>query len=298
MSRPPLQTLGVPPAEVEITLDLARALVAAQHPDLADLPIKPIASGWDNAIFRLGDDLALRLPRREIAVELLVKEQRWLPGLAPRLPLPVPAPVRVGRAQAPYPWPWSITPWLDGQTADVAPPDPAQGESLAAFFRALHRPAPADAPHNPFRGVPLKDRAAMVEQRAAAIPQPIPSAILDIWADALAAPDDAAPTWIHGDMHPLNVLVREGRISAVIDWGDMAAGDRASDLAGVWMLLPDPAARSRAMAALGDVSAATWRRARGWAASYGVILVSAGLADDPVLAGIGRRTFQRLIEGP
>jgi aminoglycoside phosphotransferase (APT) family kinase protein len=293
--------LGTPSAEIEIDEDLARRLLAAQHPDLAHLSITPLASGWDNAIFRLGDTLALRLPRREVAVELVLHEQRWLPFLEDRLPLRIPAPVRTGVPQDGYPWPWSVTPWLEGEDADLSPPDADQGEVLGAFFLALHKPAPAEAPHNPYRGVPLAQRREAFEGRVANLAGKtdlLNDHIHAIWADALAAPDDAEPTWIQGDPHPRNVLVTEGRITAMIDWGDMAQGDRASDLSAIWMLLPERGSRERAMAACGPVSPATWRRARGWAVLFGVMLLEAGLVDDPRMAAIAERTFERLVEGP
>ena len=292
---------GTPPAEIEIDVALARRLLAGQHPDLADLPITLLATGWDNAMFRLGEHLALRLPRRKIGAQLIEHEQRWLPVLKDRLPLSVPAPVGIGVPQDGYPWPWSITPWLEGETADLAAPDADQGEVLGGFFKALHQPAPEDAPRNPVRGVPLATRIAVFEGRRANLAgrsDLIDNRILAIWADAVAAPDDAAPTWIQGDPHPRNVLVHQGRIMAVIDWGDMAQGDRASDLAAIWMLLSERETRERAMAACGEVSPATWRRARGWAVLYGAMLLDAGLADDPRMARIAERTFQRLVDGP
>lgn len=292
---------GTPAAEIEIDTALARRLVADQHPDLADLPITPLAAGWDNAMFRLGGRLALRLPRRKIAVRLLQNEQRWLPLLQERLPLRIPAPVRIGAPREGYPWPWSITPWLDGETADLSPPGADQGEVLGGFFTALHQPAPEDAPRNPVRGVPLATRVAVFEGRCANLAgrsDLVDDPIRAIWADALAAPDDAAPTWIQGDPHPRNVLVSAGKITAVIDWGDMARGDRASDLSAIWMLLGERKTRERAIAACAGVSDATWRRARGWAVLYGVMLLDSGLADDPRMVRIAERIFRRLVEGP
>lgn len=297
LSIPP-QPAGTPAAEIEVSVGLARALLARLHPDLAALPITLAAEGWDNAVFRLGEALALRLPRRAIGAELIRHEQRWLPMLKDRLPLSIPAPVRVGAAQDAYPWPWSVTPWFDGETADLAPPDEDQGEVLGGFFRALHQPAPEDAPRNPLRGVPLAARLPAFEARSAGLADKgvrLAPVVQAIWADALAAPDDAAPTWIQGDPHPRNVVVAKGRITAIIDWGDLAQGDRASDLAAVWMVLPSAEARRAAMIACGAVSEATWRRARGWAALYGVMLLDAGLADDPRMAAIARATFERLI---
>ncbi len=293
--------MGKPAAEVDIDVGMARRLILAQHPDLASLPIIAVGSGWDNAMFRLGSDLALRLPRRAMAARLIENEQRWLPVLQDRLPLRVPAPLRVGAAQDEYPWPWSITPWIDGETADIELPNEHQGEVLAAFFDALHRPAPADAPVNPYRGVPLQKRAGTFEQRVAELSAKtdiIDRRLLSVWEDALAAPENVVPTWLHGDPHPRNVLILEGRLTGVIDWGDLAQGDRAADLAGIWMLLPHLRARERAMAACAGVSAPMWRRARGWALLYAVILLHAGLTNDPPMAAIARRTLQRLLDGP
>jgi len=293
--------MGTPPAEVEIDERQARQLLAAQHPDLADLPIVSIASGWDNHLLRLGDLLALRFPRRHLAAQLILNEQRWLPSLSERLPLAIPAPVRIGIAQFQYPWAWSVTPWIEGETADHSPPDANQGEVLAAFFEALHTPAPADAPRNPYRGMPLGERASAFTDRLAKLQGK--TAILDrrvhaLWSDALAAANDTAPTWIHGDLHPRNVLIEKGCLTGVIDWGDLACGDRACDLAAVWMLLPQLESRKRAIAACPSVSEATWRRARGWALLFAVILLSSGLIDDARMVAIAERTIARLWEGP
>jgi len=302
MAQPvPPQPSGTPAAELDVSPDLARRLLARQHPDLAALPITLAAEGWDNTVFRLGEGLALRLPRRAIGAKLIQHEQRWLPMLKDRLPLAIPAPVRVGAAQDGYPWPWSVTLWFEGETADLATPNEDQGEVLGGFFRALHQPAPEDAPLNPGRGVPLAVRLPAFEARVAGLTAKgvrLDAQIQAIWEDALAAPNDAAPTWIQGDPHPRNVVVADGRITAIIDWGDLGQGDRASDLAAVWMVLPSAAARRHAMAACGAVSEATWRRARGWAVLYGVMLLDAGLTDDPRMAAIARATFERLGDGP
>ena len=126
----------------------------------------------------------------------------------------------------------------------------------------------------------------------------IDPALLAIWRTALSEPVDAAPTWVQGDPHPRNLLVRDGKIAAVLDWGDLCAGDRASDLASVWMTFANPDARSRMIAACGHVSEGTWRRARGWAVHYGLMLLDTGLADDPRMAVIARRTFANLLDEP
>jgi aminoglycoside phosphotransferase (APT) family kinase protein len=287
-----------PSADFAATPQLARALLRDQHPDLADLPIRLAENGWDNVDMRLGEDLALRLPRHAVAAELLSNEQTWLPVVAVRLPLPAPIPVRIGRPALAYPYPWSVTPWFDGTPSDLAPPGADQGEVLAAFLGALHQPAPDNAPSNRFRGIPLAERADAFEGRHAAserLQGAVSPCLRLLWVAALQAPIDLPRTWFHGDLHGRNVLVRDGRFAAVIDWGDMAAGDPACDLAAIWMLLPQLAARQAAMAAY-PTSAATWTRARGWAALMAVMLLS--IADNPRMPAMGRGIVERLEVGP
>lgn len=304
---------GTPPAEVELGAEKVRALLLAQQPDLAHLPLRLFESGWDNVLYRLGDAYLVRLPRRQAAARLCRNEQRFLPSLAADLPLPVSAPVRFGRPGEGYPWPWSVLPWLPGETADLRPPSADQADILASFLRALHGPPPPDAPHNALRGVPLSRRADAFEQRwqalrahgqvgsggrkAARFDDWAPD-LRALWREAVDAEVDVEPTWIHGDLHARNVLVDEGRLGAVIDWGDLAAGDRATDLAAVWMLLGDRSARQRAMDYLDDVSVATWQRARGWAVFFGVVLAATGQVDHPRHAAMGEATLRRVLEGP
>jgi aminoglycoside phosphotransferase (APT) family kinase protein len=288
-----------PPREVAVNETLARALVADQHPDLAALPIVHVEDGWDNVMFRLGSELALRMPRRMAGGLLILSEQRWLPQIAPRLPLPTPAPLRVGEPGHGYPFRWSVVPWLEGAPSDLAPPDAEQGEVLTRFLTALHQPAPDDAPRNAYRGsVPLGDRTAAFEQRhaeAQAAHGSLDPALRRAWDAGVAAPLDAPRTWFHGDLHGRNVLVKDGRLCGVIDWGDMGAGDPACDLAAVWLLLPDIAARRRAMAAY-PASQATWARARGWAALMTVMLLP--ITNNPRMPAMGRRMMSWLAAGP
>ena len=295
----PLAT-GTPAAQFEITPDLVEGLLRRQHPDLANLDIRPAASGWDNMMFRLGDTMAVRLPRRAIAAPLILHEQQWLPVLAPTLPLPIPAPIRIGRPDESYPWSWSVLPWLVGEPADLAPPKPDQGPALGEFFAALHRPAPDDAPHNPYRGVPLSERRDIHETRMARLAEAtdvITPAITEIWTAALATPEGERRTWLQGDPHGKNVLTDQGRFSAVIDWGDLCAGDPASDLAAIWMLLPEAATRAAAIEAYGGLDEPLFHRAQGWAVIFGVMLLEAGLIDDPRLAQMGSATLHRLEVG-
>lgn len=291
-------TTGSPAAEVEITEALVRGLLEDQHPDLAALPLYVADEGWDNVMMRLGGELVLRLPRRAVADHLLRKEQRWLSGLAPRLPLPVPAPLRTGAPGHGYPFAWSVLPWLDGEPADLAPPDAAEAPVLAGFLRALHLPAPPEAPANPVRDCPLTGKQVDTERRMALLKvgtDAITPAVEAAWQAGLAAPIDVPKVWIAGDVHARNVLVRNGKLAAFIDWGDMCAGDPATDLASIWALFDDPAARREAIAAYG-MSEATLIRARGWAAFYGVILLETGLHDHPRHAKMGADTLRRLTE--
>ena len=241
---------GTPPAEVQIDEALVRALIETQHPELTTLDVSSTDTGWDNAIFRLGTEFAVRLPRRVVAAELIRHEQQWLPHVAKQVPIPIPSPIHIGAPGCGYPWFWSIVPWIEGQPADVAPPALDQAVRLAAFLRALHVKAPDQAPLNPWRGVPLRNRAASLEERLQRLADRkvfMPPRILDVWRSALRAREDASPTWIHGDLHPRNVLAKDGKITGIIDWGDITSGDRATDLAAVWMLFPDHIARERAL---------------------------------------------------
>jgi aminoglycoside phosphotransferase (APT) family kinase protein len=293
--------MGTPPADIEFSDERIRRLLEVQHPDLAHLPLRLAACGWDNAIYRLGDELAVRLPRRALAAALIENEQRWLPQLQRRLTLMTPAPLRVGVPQDWFPWRWSVIPWLPGETADLALPDLYQGEALAAFLTSLHVPAPEDAPRNAYRGVPLLQRAAKFTaalQSLAAESQRVTRRHHVLWEHALAAPLDDPDTWIHGDLHPRNVLVSRGRFDAVIDWGDMARGDRATDLAAIWTLLPDRESRQRAMTCCRAVSSHAWQRARGWALLFAVILLDASIGGDYRMKVIAQRTLERLLDGP
>ncbi|HXK02222.1 MAG TPA: aminoglycoside phosphotransferase family protein [Verrucomicrobiae bacterium] len=287
---------GTPAAEVQIDEGLVRALIEAQCPEFADLEISPVGAGWDNAMFRLGAEFGVRLPRRALAAELIRNEQKWLPAVADRVPIRVPCAVRAGVPGCGYPWFWSIVPWIPGEPADLTAAPPDQAVRLAAFLRALHVKAPEGAPFNPFRGVPLRERAAGVEERLRRLADrnvPITPEIVDTWRSALRAREDAFPTWIHGDLHPRNVLVDEGKITGVIDWGDICSGDRATDLASFWMLFPDRIARGQALLDYG-ADGDCIRRAKGWAVVFAAMLLETGLLDHPRHAAIGAAVFRQL----
>ncbi|MDG4862974.1 aminoglycoside phosphotransferase family protein [Streptomyces sp. T-3] len=287
----------MPAAEVPVSVELVRRLLDEQHPDLAGLPVKVLANGWDNLVCRLGEELLVRLPRRALAADLVAHEQRWLPELAGRLPLPVPAPVRAGRPTAQYPWSWSVVPFLPGRMAARSEPDDlcSAAVALGGFLDALHTPAPSEAPANPFRGIPLAGRAAGVLTGLAHVVPADRVPALRIWEAAVAAPAwEGPPLWLHGDLHPANILVDRGRISAVIDFGDITAGDPATDLSVAWMLFTAPE-RAALRQAYGRADDATWERARGWALALSLAFLTHS-ADNPLMRGIGERALRAVLE--
>lgn len=293
-------TPGVPDAEVEIDVTDVRRLLAAQHPDLAALPLEPLAHGWDNVLFRLGETRIVRLPRRAAAVALVLNEQRWLPELRDRLPIPIPSPERIGVGDADHPWPWSVLPWLPGECADRTPPRAEEATRFADFLRALHVPAPDRAPLSPVRGVPLARREGAFHERLARVAARVDDIdvhVRSLWDAALAAPVAREALWLHGDLHAQNVLVDGGRLSAVIDWGDVTAGDVATDLAGVWSIFDTPGARALALDRYGP-DEATLARAKGWAVLFSIALIDAGSVDSPRHAAQGHALLSRLREGP
>lgn len=276
---------STPAAEIEIDEPLVRRMLADQAPRFADLLLEPFASGWDNTIFALGSDHLVRLPHRELSVDLVRHEHRWLPALAARLPIAIPVPVVLGQPSADFPWPWSIVECVAGADAIATPPEAkAAVRLMAQFFSAMHVPAPADAPLNPWRGGPIGERHEITQKRFDR---------LDSWLDGRADADrlrllwqkaieaDAyagPPVWIHGDVHPGNVIVRDGHIVSVIDFGDLTSGDPATDLGSAWMFF-DGADRLELRRLL-DIDEATWCRARGWALSV-ALAIAENSADNP-----------------
>jgi aminoglycoside phosphotransferase (APT) family kinase protein len=283
---------GVTYSEIEITAGLVRDLLREQHPDLADRHIRLGARGWDNQVWRLGDELAVRMPWATATADgLLRKEYAWLPPLAPRLPLRVPVPQRLGEPSERFPRPWIVTTWVPGEPADQVPVTrgAAAAEALAGFLTALHRPAPDDAPYGRGRGGSLADSAEGFAQQLASATElglvPDPDAVRAVWEDAVSAPAWAGPRiWLHADLHPANVLTADGTFCGVIDFGDMCAGDPACDLAAPWLLLPDGAAAAFHRAYRPAADPATLRRARGWAlgkALAGILIGEAGVHGRP-----------------
>lgn len=284
--------------EADIDTALVRELVATQFPRWADLPVTPVESaGTDNAMYRLGDDLAVRLPRIQGAADDVAAEQKWLPLLAPRLPATVPAPLAVGRPTDDYPYPWSVLNWLPGTNPAVDNlADPVGlATDLAAFVTALRKVDTTAAPRAG-RGVPLADRDAPTRAAIEQSHDLVDTAALTArWEDALRLPPwPGPPTWAHADLSPGNVLVRDGRLSAVIDWGGTSGvGDPTVDLIVAWNLLPAHA-RPLFRAALA-VDDDTWRRGRGWALSISIIQLPYYQHTNPVLAANSRHVLAEVL---
>jgi aminoglycoside phosphotransferase (APT) family kinase protein len=292
---------ATPAATVAINVELVAGLLRLQCPDLADLPLSKVATGWDNEMYRLGDELAVRLPRRDVAAPNLTNEQRWLPGLAAGLPIRVPVPLFNGTPDLGYPFHWSVVNWAHGSTAASSDLNPTTAQKIAGFLAALHdQVPPAEAPINPWRGGPLSERTEAVEERLEAVYARQAGLtvghgdVLDLWTSACRASNDATGTWIHGDLHPKNLIVEGGDVVMVIDWGDMCAGDPATDLAVAWMLFESEQI-NEFRTSYGEASDETWLRARGWAIYFGAVLLLTGLADDPAFAAVGRKTLNRVV---
>ena len=257
--------------ELEIDESLVRGLLAEQFPEWSALPLRRVEpAGTVNAIFRLGDKLSVRLARLDGSTEPGGKEIEWLPRLAPLLPVEIPVPVAQGRPGQGYPWFWEIYGWVEGETVPVEQIDAIDAaRDLAALLLALQQVSPADAP--PGRGIPLAERDKGIRYWLARYDgDPI---VTVEWERALAAAAwDGPPVWHHGDLDARNWLIRDGRISGVIDWGSMGVGDPAVDVMVAWKL-HSAEARNAFREAL-PTDEATWERARGWALSQAVAILA------------------------
>lgn len=289
-----------PASEVTISHDLIHTLLKEFVPDLADEPLSFHDVGWDNEIHRLGSSHAVRLPRRESAAVLVENEQRWLPELAPLLPLPIPVPTHSGKPAFGFPWHWSIVPWLTGIPLAHAPRPATERlmDDLSSFLNALHLPAPDEAPHNPVRGVPLAERDSIVQERIQQIERIDSVAVLETWLELLDTPEwGGDQIWLHGDLHPMNLLVRGGHLSAVLDFGDITAGDPATDLSVAWMLFGETDRnqfRKKLSIDGRSVDIHTWNRSRAWALSHAVACLAAS-DDDPTMRRIGQMTLDSVM---
>lgn len=254
------------PGEITIGVAQVRRLVAEQFPQWAGLPLaaQPL-NGTDNALFRLGEDLVARLPRAPWAVDQVHTDATWLPPLAPYLPVPVPVPVAVGEPGAGYPWPWTIVPWLPGRNPEPGTDLVDVAVDLAGFVTAMIAVDTLDGPvkEGISRGVPLAWRDDLTRRSIAALGDRIDArAVTAAWDEAMDVPEwPGPPAWVHGDLLAGNLLVRDGRLGAVIDFGGLGRGDPAIELLPCWSLF-DPRAGAAYLEALGFDEAT---RVRGWA---------------------------------
>lgn len=271
--------------EIEIDEGLVRGLLAAQFPRWAELPLRRVESaGTDNAIFRLGDNYSVRLPRRGGPETPESREMTWLPRIAPQVPLEIPVPVAQGKPGGGYPWYWEIHTWVQGDMVPIEQIDAVQAaRDLAAFMAALQRIDLADGPQG--RGIPLakRDEEFRYWMTKFNVNPALAAAASAVWDEALAAPPwSGPPVWHHGDLDMRNWLVRDGRICGVIDWGMMGVGDPACDVMVAWKL-HSPEARDAFREAL-QPDEATWARARGWVVSQAVAILAYYTPDNnPVL---------------
>jgi aminoglycoside phosphotransferase (APT) family kinase protein len=287
--------------EVNIDVSLVRRLVSAQFPQWADLPIKPVEfDGWDNRTFHLGAHMTVRLPSAAPYALQVEKEHRWLPRLAPLLPLLIPVPLAKGAPADGYPWQWSVYRWLEGETATIERiADLRQfATALAQFLSALQRIDPAGGPppgrHNFFRGGPLTVYDAETRQAIAALDSRIDTdAASAVWEAALAAVWHGSPVWLHGDVAAGNLLVEGGRLSAVIDFGTSGVGDPSCDLAIAWTLFGGES-RDAFRAAL-QLDDATWARGRGWTLWKGLITLAEHIYTNPLEAEKARRVIDEVL---
>jgi aminoglycoside phosphotransferase (APT) family kinase protein len=280
---------------------LARRRVDSQFPQWSELPIAAVElDGWDNRTFRLGSELSIRLPSGDWYARQVAKEQRWLPVLAPRLPLPIPTPVAMGEPGCGFPYPWSVYRWLEGEVASQARIGdlPGFATSLARFLVALRgveaTGGPGPGRHNFFRGGPLETYEGEALEALDALGDEVPAdAVKRVWDDAMATEWDREPVWFHGDVATGNLLVRDGRLAAVLDFGTSGVGDPACDTVIAWTFLSGTS-RDRFRAALG-VDAGTWSRGRGWALWKALITLVGHLERGSPDAALARRDVEQVL---
>jgi aminoglycoside phosphotransferase (APT) family kinase protein len=283
-----------------IDASLVRRLIGIQFPHWADLPVTPVASGgWDHRTFHLGADMTVRLPSAAAYSQQVEKEQRWLPRLAPFLPLAIPRPLAMGKPAEGYPWNWSVYRWIDGETATIERIADlrAFATTLAEFLAALQRidatGGPKAGPHNFHRGGKLTTYDAETRQAIAALDGRINAdAVMAVWEAALASEWQLPPVWFHGDISVGNLLVKDGRLCAVIDFGSSGVGDPACDLVIAWRFLRGES-RDVFRAVL-PLDRGTWARGRGWAL-WKALIVAAGLpGTDPNDVDESRRVIDEI----
>ncbi|MFF0160504.1 aminoglycoside phosphotransferase family protein [Streptomyces sp. NPDC005263] len=287
-----------------IDVHLVVRLLEAQFPQWAALPLELLdPAGSDHVIYRLGEELSVRLPRHAGAIGQARKESEWLPRLAPHLPLAIPDPVGVGEPDFGYPWPWAVSRWLDGEVATVEALASSYGTAveLAEFLTALQRFVPEDVPAGhpgaDLAGPPLAERDRATRAAIAEVDGRFDiAAMTELWDAALGAPGwDRPPVWFHGDFHTGNLLTVDGRLSAVLDFGGLGIGDPACDLTIAFTLM-SAGSRTAFREALG-VDDATWTRGRGWALTTALNAYTSYAAVNPRVAAQTTRQITEALIG-
>lgn len=292
------------PTRLPVDTALVRRLVTAQFPRWSGLPVRPVANGgWDNWTFHLGDTMSVRLPSASAYALAVAKEHRWLPEFAPRLPLPVPVPLARGAPAAGYPYAWSVYPWLAGEPA--SPENISDltrfALDLAGFLAALREvdatQGPGPGQHNWFRGGPLltydRDTRRALESLGDLVPA---DEAREVWRSALLAGWEGRPVWFHGDVARGNLLVRDGVLAGVIDFGTCGVGDPACDLAIAWTLLS-----GESRAAFRDrlaVDPGTWTRGRGWALWKALVTYATARGTDREQAAWAATVLEEILSDP
>jgi aminoglycoside phosphotransferase (APT) family kinase protein len=282
---------SVHPDEIEIDLEVVHHLLASQFPAWADLPVERFSSyGTDNVLFRLGDELYVRMPRLRAevptwAIDQIRKEDEWLPRLAPRLSVQVPSVVARGEPTAEYPYPWAIYRWIEGETPQQGTAELAR--DVASFIAELQRIDPEGAPAVTGRARPLAAHDSATRAALSLLGDEIDvDAATKAWERALEAPHwQRSPMWVHGDLLAANLLLRDSSLAAVLDWGSACAGDPACDLMIAWSLLSSVRDEFRVTVAVDE---ATWERGRGWALSQAVIALPYYLHTNPPMVAHAR----------
>jgi aminoglycoside phosphotransferase (APT) family kinase protein len=280
---------------------VARGLIARQFPRWAHLPVRPVAAnGWDNQTFQLGDRMLIRLPTAREYALAVDKEHRWLPTFAPQVPLPIPVPLAMGRPDEGFAFRWSVYEWIEGDAAgiDTIGDMTEFADSLAGFLVALRGVDPTGGPgpgvHNWFRGGPLRVYDSQTRRAIEVLGSHVRrDTVTEIWQSALRAPSDGRPVWFHGDVAVGNLLVRDGALAAVIDFGSCGVGDPACDLVIAWTLLSGGS--REAFRARIDVDPGTWIRGRGWALWKALITYARALQSDHAAAEEAKRVIDEVL---
>ena len=295
MTLPAVPPTATPDAGLEITAELVRALVDGQFPQWRGEPLTFVSEGWDNVMYRLGEHLAVRLPRREATVTFSAAEHLWLARISRDWTFAVPAPLAIGTAQGEYPWPWSVVPWIDGDLASDAPLSPDGAADLGAALAQVHVPAAVDAPFNTWRSIPLGDRAERLDSRLTLLSSNSDWHLdLDGALALFAGADERGDlTWCHLDLHGRNILTDGGRLAGILDWGDAAVGDPCTDLGQALYLLGSENFThcADAYAAAGGAGNAHSPRVRAEALTYAVTMAT---LDDESYAASGWRALRDL----